>query len=67
MVFKEVPFLLLMTMAALNQIDVRRTVWVGRSLGFQRFAGVDAADYSAALSNAEAAGSDRSGLFIVGG
>ncbi len=37
MVFKEVPFLLLLTMAALNQIDVRRTVWVGRSLGFQRF------------------------------
>jgi putative thiamine transport system permease protein len=37
MIFKEVPFLLLLTIAALNQLDVRRTLWVGRSLGFQEF------------------------------
>ena len=37
MIFKEVPFLLLMTIGALNQLDIKRTVWVGRSLGFQKF------------------------------
>ncbi len=31
---KEMPFLLLMCVSALNQLDVRRTVWVGRSLGY---------------------------------
>ena len=37
MVLKEVPFLLLMTIGALNQLDIKRTVWVGRSLGYQRY------------------------------
>ena len=37
MIFKEVPFLLLMTIGSLNQLDIKRTVWVGRSLGFHRF------------------------------
>ena len=37
MILKEVPFLLLMTIGSLNQLDIKRTVWVGRSLGFQRF------------------------------
>lgn len=33
---KETPFLLLMCVAGLNQLDVRRTDWVGRSLGYSR-------------------------------
>ena len=36
MALKEIPFLLLMTIAALNQLDVTRTVWIGRSLGYHR-------------------------------
>ncbi|MEM6986741.1 MAG: ABC transporter permease, partial [Pseudomonadota bacterium] len=31
---KEAPFLLLVLVAALNQVDHRRTVWIGRSLGY---------------------------------
>lgn len=37
MILKEVPFLLLMTIGSLNQLDVKRTIWVGRSLGFHQF------------------------------
>jgi len=37
MIFKEVPFLLLMTIGSLNQLDVKRTLWVGRSLGYHKF------------------------------
>lgn len=36
MILKETPFLLLMIFSGLNRIDVRRTVWIGRSLGYQR-------------------------------
>ncbi len=36
MIFKETPFLLLMTFSGLNRIDVRRIIWVGRSLGYRR-------------------------------
>ena len=36
MIFKEIPFLLLIILAALNQIDTARTIWVGRSLGYSR-------------------------------
>lgn len=36
MILKETPFLLLMMFSALNRIDVKRTIWVGRSLGYQR-------------------------------
>lgn len=34
---KEIPFLLLMCISALNQIDVRRTKWIGGSLGYHNF------------------------------
>lgn len=34
LVVKEMPFLFLMTLAALNQIDARRSVLVARSLGY---------------------------------
>jgi len=34
MSLKEIPFLLLMSMAALSQIDVERQVWLGRSFGY---------------------------------
>ncbi len=34
MIFKETPFLLLMIFSGLNRIDVRRTIWIGRSLGY---------------------------------
>lgn len=34
LVFKEMPFVLLMCVSGLNQLDVRRTTWVGRSLGY---------------------------------
>jgi len=37
MILKEVPFLLLMIIGGLNQLDIKRTIWVGRSLGFQTF------------------------------
>ncbi len=37
MILKEVPFLLLMTIGGLNQLDIKRTLWVGQSLGFQPF------------------------------
>lgn len=33
---KEIPFLLLMCVSGLNQFDVRRTGWIGRSLGYSR-------------------------------
>lgn len=33
---KEIPFLLLMCVSGLNQMDIRRTEWVGRSLGYGR-------------------------------
>ncbi len=33
---KEIPFLLLMCISGLNQLDMRRTSWVGRSLGYSR-------------------------------
>jgi len=33
---KETPFLLLMCLSGLNQLDVRRTDWIGRSLGYSR-------------------------------
>lgn len=33
---KETPFLLLMCMSGLNQFDMRRTDWIGRSLGYSR-------------------------------
>ncbi|BCS97641.1 ABC transporter permease [Desulfoluna limicola] len=33
--FKETPFLILMCMAALSQIDVDRQLWLGRSLGYR--------------------------------
>lgn len=33
---KEIPFLLLMCLSGLNQLDIRRTLWVGRSLGYSR-------------------------------
>jgi len=36
MILKETPFLLLMVFSGLNRIDVKRTVWVGRSLGYHR-------------------------------
>lgn len=36
MVFKETPFLLLMIFSGLSRIDVRRTIWIGRSLGYRR-------------------------------
>jgi len=36
MIFKETPFLLLMIFSGLNRIDVRRIIWVGRSLGYRR-------------------------------
>ena len=36
MVCKETPFLLLMIFSGLSRIDVRRTIWVGRSLGYRR-------------------------------
>lgn len=34
---KEVPFLLLMGMGALNQLDINRIRWVGGSLGYHNF------------------------------
>ncbi len=34
--FKEIPFLLLMCLSGLNQLDIRRTLWVGHSLGYSR-------------------------------
>jgi len=36
LVLKEVPFLLLMSIGALNQLDVKRILWVGRSFGYSR-------------------------------
>jgi len=36
MIIKEVPFLLLMIFSGLSRLDVRRTIWVGRSLGYHR-------------------------------
>ena len=33
---KETPFLLLMCLSGLNQLDMRRTDWIGRSLGYSR-------------------------------
>jgi putative thiamine transport system permease protein len=36
MVCKETPFLLLMIFGGLNRLDVRRIIWVGRSLGYRR-------------------------------
>lgn len=33
---KEIPFLLLMGVGALNQFDIKRTSWIGRSLGYSR-------------------------------
>lgn len=36
MIFKETPFLLLMVFSGLSRIDVRRTTWIGRSLGYHR-------------------------------
>jgi len=33
---KETPFLLLMCLSGLNQLDIRRTDWIGRSLGYSR-------------------------------
>ena len=36
MLFKETPFLLLMIFSGLNRLDVRRTIWIGRSLGYHR-------------------------------
>ncbi|MGI9538460.1 MAG: ABC transporter permease [Desulfocapsaceae bacterium] len=36
MIFKETPFLLLMIFSGLNRLDVRRTIWIGRSLGYHR-------------------------------
>lgn len=36
LILKEVPYLLLMTLAALNQIDARRQLMVARSLGYGR-------------------------------
>jgi len=37
MTIKEIPFLLLMIIGALNQIDTKRTIWIGRSFGYHRF------------------------------
>jgi putative thiamine transport system permease protein len=34
---KEIPFLLLMCISGLNQLDIRRTAWIGRSLGYSQF------------------------------
>ena len=36
MILKETPFLLLMVFSGLNRLDVKRTVWIGRSLGYHR-------------------------------
>lgn len=36
MILKETPFLLLMVFSGLNRIDVKRTIWIGRSLGYHR-------------------------------
>ena len=36
MLFKETPFLLLMIFSGLNRLDVGRTIWIGRSLGYRR-------------------------------
>ncbi|MEJ2058786.1 MAG: hypothetical protein P8X39_13215, partial [Desulfofustis sp.] len=36
MIFKETPFLLLMIFSGLSRIDVRKIIWVGRSLGYHR-------------------------------
>ncbi|NNF46439.1 MAG: ABC transporter permease [Desulfofustis sp.] len=36
MLCKETPFLLLMIFSGLNRIDIRRTIWIGRSLGYRR-------------------------------
>ena len=36
MLLKETPFLLLMIFSGLSRLDVRRTIWVGRSLGYHR-------------------------------
>ncbi len=35
MVFKETPFLLLMSMAGLSQIAVDRQLWIGRAMGYR--------------------------------
>jgi len=37
MILKETPFLLLMILGALSRIDVKRSLAVGKSLGYQRF------------------------------
>ncbi|MEM9604956.1 MAG: ABC transporter permease [Pseudomonadota bacterium] len=34
---KEAPFLMLVLLAALNQVDHRRTLWIGRSLGYDEW------------------------------
>ena len=36
MVCKETPFLLLMIFSGLSRIDVKRTIWIGRSLGYRK-------------------------------
>ncbi len=36
MIFKETPFVLLMIFSGLSRLDVRRTIWIGRSLGYHR-------------------------------
>lgn len=36
MLLKETPFLLLMIFSGLSRLDVRRTIWIGRSLGYHR-------------------------------
>lgn len=36
MLFKETPFLLLMIFSGLSRLDVRRTIMIGRSLGYRR-------------------------------
>ncbi len=36
MICKETPFLLLLVFSGLNRLDIRRTIWVGRSLGYHR-------------------------------
>lgn len=37
LILKEIPFLLLMSIGALNQLDIRRIRWIGGSLGYSNF------------------------------
>lgn len=37
LILKEIPFLLLMSIAALNQLDTGRIRWIGGSLGYSNF------------------------------